>query len=121
MKKVFAFLGLFTSIGTLLCCALPVILVTVGLGASFASLTSAFPQIIFLSTHKGYLFLVTGGLLGLSYYFMNRSEDLSCPVDPELGAACTDAKQKTDLLFKVSVAIYLIGFVFSYLLPWILL
>jgi len=40
---VLGYLSLFTSIGTLLCCALPSLLVLFGLGATVASVLSAAP------------------------------------------------------------------------------
>jgi len=47
-----AYLSLFTSMGTLLCCALPSLLVLVGLGATVASVLSAAPWLVTLSGHK---------------------------------------------------------------------
>jgi hypothetical protein len=47
-----SFLSLFTSFGTLLCCALPSLLVLLGLGATVASLLSAAPWLVSLSHHK---------------------------------------------------------------------
>lgn len=38
-------LSLFTSVGTLLCCALPALLVTLGAGAVFASLVKQCPLV----------------------------------------------------------------------------
>jgi hypothetical protein len=55
-----SFLSLFTSLSTLLCCALPALLITLGLGAVMAGLVSNFPIIITLSKYKIWLFLVAG-------------------------------------------------------------
>ena len=46
-------LSLFASTSTLLCCALPALLITLGAGAVMAGLTAAFPGIMWLSANKG--------------------------------------------------------------------
>ena len=44
--------SLFASSSTLVCCALPALLVAVGAGAALSSLVSAVPQLVWLSEHK---------------------------------------------------------------------
>ena len=39
--------SLFTSFSTLICCALPALLVSIGAGATLAGIISNFPQLIF--------------------------------------------------------------------------
>jgi len=56
VKGLLAFLSLFTSLGTLLCCALPALFVAIGMGAAFAGLVGAVPQIVWLSEKKLWLF-----------------------------------------------------------------
>ena len=48
-------LSLFASAGTLVCCALPALFVTLGAGAALAGLVGEFPQLVWLSTYKLYL------------------------------------------------------------------
>ena len=50
-----AFLSLFTSTGTLICCALPALLVSIGAGAVMAGLIEAVPQITWLGKNKGFV------------------------------------------------------------------
>jgi len=54
MKKsrLVDFLTLFTSASTLICCALPALLVAIGAGSVMAGLVSNVPQLIWLSKHK---------------------------------------------------------------------
>ena len=40
--------ALFASTGTLVCCALPAVLVALGAGAALSSLVAVFPQIVWL-------------------------------------------------------------------------
>lgn len=120
LKKAINFFALFGSLSTLLCCALPVTLVSIGMGATFASLTSTFPQIIWLGQYKGTLFILTGILLVLSFLLMKKSETMACPVDSDLQEACSTSKQWSKPLYWVTVIIYIIGLLFSYVLPKVL-
>ena len=58
------YLSLFSSLGTLLCCALPSLLVLFGLGATVGSLLTAVPWLVSLSHHKNWVFTVAGVLIG---------------------------------------------------------
>jgi len=58
--------SLFASSGTLVCCALPALLVALGAGAVLSSLVSVFPQLVWLSEHKEGLFIVAGVGVGLT-------------------------------------------------------
>ena len=117
LKKLIAFFSLFGSLSTLLCCALPVTLVTLGMGATFASMTASFPQIIWLTSHKDALFIVTGVLLIISYILMKRSEKMACPIDLDQREICQTSKGATNKIFWVTVFIYIIGLLFSYIIP----
>ena len=105
---------LFATTGTLVCCALPIILVTLGLGAAVASLTSAFPFLIFLSKHKIWVFAFSGLMLAVSGWLMYRP-GRSCPTDPELAALCGRAQVWNRRIYWTSVAIWGIGFFAAYL------
>jgi hypothetical protein len=54
------YFSLFSSFGTLLCCALPSVLVLLGLGTTVASLLSAMPWLVNLSRHKIWTFSISG-------------------------------------------------------------
>jgi mercuric ion transport protein len=55
-----SYFSLFTSLSTLLCCALPSLLVLLGLGATVASALSVLPWLVMLSRHKSWTFGVSG-------------------------------------------------------------
>src|ERR1043165_2413456 len=86
-SSVLGYLSLFTSFGTLLCCALPSLLVLVGLGATMASFLAALPGLVTLSHHKNWFFLISGALIGgnfvYTYILAPRLRDAggACPVD----------------------------------------
>lgn len=114
MQKRLSWLALFTSTGTLICCALPILLVTLGLGATVAALTSAFPFLIVLSQHKVWVFILSGTVLGISGWLLYRI-GRSCPGDPELGALCERALVWNQRIYWSSVAIWVVGFFAAYL------
>ena len=110
-------LSLFASASTLLCCALPALLITVGAGAVMAGLTATFPGIILLSANKGPLFIASGLLLGLSAFMQWQTRNAPCPADPEQAAACIRLRALGRRLLEISVAVYVIGVFFAYLWP----
>ncbi|WP_177418283.1 hypothetical protein [endosymbiont of Lamellibrachia barhami] len=107
-------LTLFVTTGTLVCCALPILLVTLGLGATVAALTSALPFLITLSQHKAWVFALSGLMLGLSGWLLYRS-GRSCPSDPQLGELCNKTHIWNRRIYWSSVTIWGIGFVAAYL------
>ena len=112
-----SFVSLFTSSGTLICCALPALLVSVGAGATMAGLVSSFPQIVWLSTHKLGLFSIAGVMLIAAGVMQWRARSLPCPADPALAAACNRARRVAVGVYWFSVAMFCIGFFFAYLAP----
>lgn len=107
-------LTLFASSGTLVCCALPIILVTLGLGAAVASITSAFPFLVTLSQHKIWVFIFSGLMLILSGWLMYRP-GRTCPANTELAEMCSRTQIWNRRVFWVSVAIWSTGFFAAYL------
>lgn len=117
MKKTIAFLSLFTSASTLLCCALPALFVALGFGAAFAGIVVNIPQLIWISENKllffgcGAILLILGGLLQW------QARNQSCPIDPNLASSCSTTRDWSLPLYFGSVGIYLIGAFFAFLAP----
>lgn len=107
-------LTLFASTGTLICCALPITLVTLGLGAAVVSLTSTFPFLITLSQHKIWVFGFSGAMLGVSGWVLYRPGRI-CPTDPVTGRLCNRAQVWNRRIYWSSVVIWDIGFFAAYL------
>ncbi|HFB67058.1 MAG TPA: hypothetical protein ENJ60_16105 [Aeromonadales bacterium] len=107
-------LALFTTTGTLVCCAIPIILVTLGMGATVASMVSTFPFLITLSQHKVWVFAISGVLLTLSLWLMYRP-GRSCPTDPDLAAICTKTQRWNRRIVWFSVILWGIGFFAAFL------
>ena len=112
--RTLSWLTLFASTGTLICCALPILLVTLGLGATVAALTSAFPFLIVLSQHKVWVFVLSGAMLAGVGWLLFRYPR-ACPADPKLEAVCARAHAWNRGIYWVSVGIWSAGFFFAYL------
>ena len=108
-------LSLFTSLGTLLCCALPALLVTLGMGAALAGFVGAFPWITGISTYKEWVFAAAGIMLVLSGIVQWRARHAPCPADPEKAKACMRLRKISWGILIFSVLIYLTGFFFAFL------
>lgn len=108
-------LSLFTSVGTLLCCALPSLLVTLGMGAALAGFVSAVPWITAISDYKAYVFVGAGVMLALSTYLQWRGRHAPCPADPAKAKACSRLRKISWGILGFSILIYLIGFFFAFL------
>lgn len=121
-ERVLALLTLFTSSGTLICCALPAAIAALAGGAAVASLVSTFPWLVPLSQQKGWIFLGAGGLLLLNGLLVFRPQSrLACRVAG--GAGCEVAGRFTRVTFWVALSIYSVGAFFAYaltpLLRWL--
>jgi hypothetical protein len=104
-----AWVTLFASTGTLVCCALPIILVTLGMGATVAALTGSIPFLVTLSLHKIWVFAGAAVMLAASGWLMYRS-GRACPADPELGALCDRTQLWNRRIFWTSVILWCVGF-----------
>ncbi len=114
-RKIYA-LSLLASSSTLICCALPSLLVALGLGSVLLGLVQNFPALIWISENKFWSFLISGLLLVLSGYWQFRYRN-HCPADPELARACQWSKTWGYRIYVLSLLLFVVGFVFAYVLP----
>jgi hypothetical protein len=122
---VMNYLSLFTSVGTLLCCALPSLFVLFGMGATVASLLSAAPWLVSLSHHKPLVFSVSGVMIALGFVYtyrvapaLRRSSATCDPANPE---ACTRADKFSRATLWLSAVLWAIGAFTAFLLGRILM
>ena len=120
LQTLFPSLSLFTSLGTLVCCALPALLVMLGMGASLASLIGFFPWITLISEFKLTIFAVSGSLIALALFFQWNTKYLPCPVDPKKAKLCQNLKKISWILLFISLVFYLVGFFFAFIAVYIL-
>ncbi len=114
------YLSLFTSFGTLLCCALPSLLVLLGLGATVASFLSAVPWLVSLSRHKDWVFAAAGLLIGGNllyvYAIAPRLQERRGDCPAAAPDACAAASRFSRTVLWISAAIYAIGVFSAFLL-----
>ena len=60
-------------LGTLICCALPIVLVALGAGSVVASVVSTAPWLVAFSRNKEWVFLVAGAFLATDYWILYQS------------------------------------------------
>lgn len=107
-------LSLFASTSTLLCCALPALLVTIGAGAVMAGLASNVPGYIWLTEHKVGLFIASGLMLALAAIMRWRSRNAPCPINPDQALACQRIRRVSGIMLYGSMVIFLIGGFFAF-------
>ncbi len=113
------YFSLFSSLSTLLCCALPSVLVLLGMGATVASVLSAAPWLVSLSRHKIWTFSIAGVLMAASfvvtYYIAPRflRADVCEADDP---TTCGEVSKVSRVLLWISATIWMCGFFVAYLL-----
>ena len=115
--RLASLLSLITSSGTLVCCALPALLVTLGAGAALSSVIAVFPQIVWLSEHKETIFALAALMLALAGFMQWRARTLPCPADPALAAACTRTRRLSIYMYLISLIIFFLGAYFAFVAP----
>jgi mercuric ion transport protein len=119
-EYLLTYASLFGSLGTLLCCALPSLLVLFGLGATVASFLSAAPFFVMLSHHKNRVFAASAGLIVANFMYVYlvapklRARALAC--SPDDRRACVVASRVSRTILWISAAIYALGFLSAYVL-----
>lgn len=107
-------LVLFTSTTTLICCALPILLVSFGLGAVSASLFANLPWLVSLAQYKAWMFAASGAVLVLTAWLLYRP-GRACPVDLELAEQCEKVRRWNSRLFWIAGGVWAAGFAAAYL------
>jgi mercuric ion transport protein len=117
------YFSLFSSFSTLICCALPSILVLVGMGTAVASLLSVAPWLVSLSRHKIWTFSIAGTLIAASFLMTYivaprlQRGDVCAADDP---TTCGEVSKLSKVVLWGSAVIWSAGFVVAYLLAPVL-
>ena len=109
--------SLVASSGTLVCCAIPALLVTLGAGAALSSLVSVFPQGVWLSEHKPLVFGTAAVAMVIAGIMQWRVRYLPCPVDPVLRDACLKTRKASLRIYMGSVVLLGVGVWFAFIAP----
>ena len=126
-RPLLGYFALFGSLATLVCCALPSLLVLLGLGTAVASVLSAAPWLVWLSRSKEWMFPAVGLLIaanfGYVYRISPRLRGRTGACAAEDAEACERAARLTRALLWTSAAIYpvafFVAFVLGPLLAWL--
>lgn len=123
-SRALGYLSLFTSVGTLLCCALPSLFVFFGLGATVATVLSTAPWLVAISHHRNWVFTLSSALIAANFYYVYHiaprlliARGVCSRDDP---GACARATRLSRFVFWTSVSLLAIGFLTAYVLPAIL-
>ena len=120
LSKRTSFISLFTSGGTIICCALPALLVSIGAGAALSSFISVFPQIVWLSIYKIPIFIGAFSMLLIAGYMQWRAKNMPCPADKRLAQQCIRARKVSLWIYCIAVVIFCIGLIFAFVLPYLI-
>jgi hypothetical protein len=112
-----AFGALLASSATLVCCVLPAALVSIGAGAALVGLISAFPQLVWLSEHKVWVFGIAACLLVASGAMLWHARRLPCPADPVAARSCSRLRRISAGLYFVALGSCSLGALFAFVLP----
>lgn len=108
-------LSLLTSVSTLLCCALPALLVTLGMGATLAGFVGAVPWITAVSEHKGIVFTVSGILIASAAFMQWRTRNAPCPADPAKAKACSRLRRASWAILGFAAFLFVTGLFFAFI------
>ena len=112
-----ASLSALASSGTLICCVLPAVMVSLGLGATLAGWAGQYPQLIWLSAHKPLVFGAAALALAVSGALLWHQRSLPCPVDPVAGRQCARLRKVSTALFGFALLACATGALFAFVLP----
>ena len=117
------YFSLFSSFSTLICCALPSVLVLLGMGTTVASLLSAAPWLVNLSRHKIWTFSIAGVLIAISFVMTyliapRLRQGEACDADDP--TTCGEVSKVSRVILWGSAIIWSCGFFVAYLLGPIL-
>lgn len=109
-----ATLSLFASTSTLICCALPALLVSFGMGAVMAGLIETVPGITWFGQYKIWVFIGSGALLTAAGFMQRYAQKLPCPADPLKAQACRRLRKISWVIWIMAVILFAIGFIFAF-------
>ena len=93
------------------------VMVSLGAGAALVGLVSTFPQLVWLSEHKGWVFGIAGVFLAASGAMLWHARSLPCPADPAAARSCMRLRRISASLFFVATGSYLLAATFAFALP----
>lgn len=111
---IVSYFSLFSSLSTLICCALPALFVALGMGGVVVGMTSHLPWLITLSMYKEWLFAGSFIILIISSMMIYRARNLPCPIDIDQRMACQRTRKISIVVTAISYTLWLIGFIIAF-------
>jgi hypothetical protein len=115
-EKLLAAVSLLTSASTLICCALPALFVTLGAGATLTGLVTSFPQLVWFTEQKKWVFAITALLLLVGGWLQWKARLAPCPIQPDAAKACQRLRRTGRWIYGCSLVLYLTGFFFAFII-----
>lgn len=112
-------LALFTSSATLVCCALPILLVMLGLGATLAFISTHFQWLTMLSRYQFLVFLISGLFILMADWFVNKRKPNICTTNLKTKNHCQYLMKLNRIVIKIAVVFWSIGFISAYFLVYL--
>ena len=113
-------LVLFASSSTLVCCAIPALLVAIGATSALISLFSNIPFLITISENKELVFTISGLLIIIAFWTQRKDEIDSCELDDTLMMSCNNLKKINKIMLYSSLFIYLVGLFFAFFAKYLI-
>ena len=113
-------LVLFASSSTLVCCAIPALLVAIGATGALISLFSNIPFLITISENKEIVFIISGLLIITAFWTQRKDEIDSCELDDSLTMSCNNLKKINKKILYSSLFIYLVGLFFAFFAKYLI-
>lgn len=114
-ESALAIVTLVATSGALFFCTLPILLVSLGVGATVATVATKVHLMLFLGEYKFWIFLTTGALLLLSDV-LTRRKSIEYPNDPEAEKISRKLTKLNQILFWISACIWSVSFFAAYLM-----
>lgn len=114
-QRTLSWVSLFAATGTLLCCAFPILMVSLGFGAVVASLTSSLPLLVTLAEYESWMSSGAAVLLAITAWVL-WGRPQPCPSDPDLARQCAQARLWNRRVFCVALVVWIMGFTTAFLL-----
>ena len=109
---------LFASTTTLICCALPIMFVSIGMGSLVAAVYGEhLPWLRWFGMNEHITFGATAALLLGGAWALFRP-GRTCPADPELGRLCAQADKWNKRFLALGALVWCVGAFATFVLPW---
>lgn len=102
---------------TLVCCALPALLVLLGAGSVLATALSWWPGLTVFSEQKTVVFGLAGAALVIAGLALWRSTRLPCPLNAQAAQRCRKRRRQAQALYALSCSLFALGSLAAFVLP----